>query len=228
MHNKRYPYMLKFSRDYLSCYIAHLDWIRFLQSALDISKLPLIYTEGYSTKPKLKFSPPLPVGLQSDTELVMIFLRENIGENIVGKSLEGGFPDGIEVLAVKFLHPSPPKNPFHAINGAKYEMRFPGELDDTIRRRVLDLINGNEKEDDIPDDIKKQHEMVVKVLNEDEFLENGDFIDYVARLESGRTFHPVKFAMALYRYLDLPHMPQGRKLSFLNIDDEGARFLFDF
>jgi hypothetical protein len=225
---KKIPYMLKFSRDYYSCYIAHLDWIRFIQVALDQSNLPLIYTEGYSPKAKLKFSPPLPVGLQSDTELVLIYLRENVTESVVGKAVEDKMPEGMDLLEVKLLHPAPPKNPFHTINGAKYEMHFPGEIDSDKRKAIIDIFEGNNLPDDVPDDIKGQFEWILKILNADEFLIGTGHIEYVARLESHRTFHPVRFSLALHKHLDLPHIPHGRRLSFLHIEETGARELFIF
>ncbi len=220
--------MLRFARDGFACYIGHLDWIRLVLVALDYTHLPIVYTEGYTPKAKLKFSPPLPVGLNSDTELVLIYLRENLSEDIIHQGFDYALPDGMSLLNVKYLHPQPPKNPFKSINGALYEMHFPMDLNPDERKQILDTLQGVGLPDDAPEIIHKQHGWILKNLNADKFLDGEDHVDYVARLESGRTFHPVKFALALKDYLDLPHLPQGRRLSFLNIEDEGARKLFDF
>ena len=230
--------MLRFARDGFACYIGHLDWIRLVQVALDYAHLPLVYTEGYSPKAKLKFSPPLPVGLHSDTELVLIYLRENLNEDIIHQEFDYALPDGMSLLNVKYLHPQPPKNPFKSINGALYEMYFPMKLNSGMRKNILNTMREAGLSDDAPEIIQKQHSWILKILNEDEFADKAvrapeehdyiDHIDYIARLESKRTFHPAKFALALKDYLRLPHLPQGRRMSFLHIEDEGARKLFDF
>ncbi|MCD6216638.1 DUF2344 domain-containing protein [bacterium] len=238
MQNRKFPYMLRFARDGFACYIGHLDWIRLVLVALDYTHLPIVYTEGYSPKAKLKFSPPLPVGLNSDTELVLIYLRENLSEDIIHQEFDYALPDGMTLLNVKYLYPQPPKNPFKSINGALYEIHFPMELNPDERKNILDTLQGVGLSDDAPEIILKQQDWILKILNGDEFADKAvrvpgqhdyiDHVDYVARLESGRTFHPVKFALALKDYLNLPHLPQGKRLSFLHIEDEGARKLFEF
>ena len=228
MHNDKFPYMLQFARDGFSCYIGHLDWIRNIQVALDITRLPLVYTEGYSPKPKLKFSPPLPVGLHSDTELVLIYLRDNLGEETIQNELENTLPDGMSILKVRYLYPQPPKNPFQSINGALYEMHFPMELNAVEKGAILSTFNGQNLYNNVPEVIKVQHDWIIKILNSDEFIADKSHLNFLASLESGRTFHPVKFAFALKEYLNLSHLPQGRRLSFLNIQPDGARKLFHF
>jgi hypothetical protein len=228
MNDHRNPYMLKFARNGFSSYIGHLDWIHIVQVALERANLPLVYTEGYSTKPKLKFSPPLPVGLCSDTELVLFFLAANVADSIIVNTFQDSMPVSMPLIGAKFLYPAPAKNPFHSINGAFYEMFFPMDLDDNSRRKILDLMGGNPDAVDLPSLISEQKGLVLKVTNSDEFLSGDDHIDYVARLEGGATFQPVKYAIAMKEYLNLPHLPQGRRLSFLNIHDDGARKLFDF
>ncbi|MBU1023135.1 TIGR03936 family radical SAM-associated protein [bacterium] len=228
MHNDKFPYMLQFARDGFSCYISHLDWIRNIQVALDITRLSIVYTEGYSPKAKMKFSPPLPVGLHSDTELVLIYLRDNLPEEIIQNEFEHTLPNGISLLNVRYLYPQPPKNPFQSINGALYEMYFPMELNITEKRAILDSFNGQNLYNDAPEIIKEQHGWVIKILNPDEFIVTEKHLNYIASLESGRTFHPVKFALALKEHLNLTHLPHGRRLSFVNIQPDSARKLFQF
>ena len=225
--DRNFTYMLKFARQDFARYIAHLDWIRIVQSSLDRSSLPLVYTEGYSPKAKLKFSPPLPVGCASECELVLIFLTENLSENTVLSSLENSMPDGMPLTNVQFMQISL-KNPFQAINSALYEMLFPFEMAHEQRIRILDVCMGGPLSG-IADNVSlDQSGLIVKVVNEEEYLDGVDRINLVAKLEEGKTFHPVKFAIELNRGLNLPHLPQPKKLAFLNIDEKVARKLFQF
>jgi radical SAM-linked protein len=225
--DKKYPYMLNFKRLDFSRYIAHLDWIRIVQSALDRSDLPLSYTEGFAPKAKLKFSPPLPVGCASLGELVLIFLRENLSESAILLSMDDSMPDGMPLTNVHYMQITM-KNPFQAINGALYEFSFPFEIQTEKRNEILAVCLGTPGSEIYDDELKNQSALIVKVINADEFIGGDDKIGFVARLEEGKTFHPVKFALALSRALSLVHVPQPLKKAFLNIDDKGARKLFQF
>jgi len=220
---KRYPYMLRFARHGFSRYIAHLDWIRIVQTALDRSGLPLIYTEGFAPKAKLKYSPPLPVGLASDCELVLIFLSRNLKPEFVMETLHGSMPDGILITGAHFMHPAPPKNPFQSINGALYEMIFHDEPLD--KKKIL---NAFDMKIEMSDELMTQAKLIVKIVNRDEFIDRENPLEYVAKLEEKQTFHPIKFSIALKNHLNLKHIPEGKKLAFLNIDEKGARKLFQF
>lgn len=215
--------MLKFTRHGFSRYITHLDWIRVLHTALDRSGLPIIYTEGYTPKPKVKYSPPLPVGLASDCELVLIYLSINLKPDLVKETMLDTMPEGIKITGVHFMHPAPPKNPFQAINGALYEMIFHEESLD--KQTIINLID---LKMELPHEIVEQAEMIIKVTNQDEFIKETNHIKFVAKLEEKLTFHPIKFAVAITNKLNLEHIPECKKLAFLHIDNKGARKLFQF
>lgn len=50
-------------------YISHLDLQRTMQRALTRAEIPLWYTEGFNPHPYLTFASPLPVGVNSVTEI---------------------------------------------------------------------------------------------------------------------------------------------------------------
>ena len=50
-------------------YISHLDLQRTMQRALTRAQIPLWYTEGFNPHPYLCFASPLPVGVNSVTEM---------------------------------------------------------------------------------------------------------------------------------------------------------------
>jgi len=223
---KQFTYMLRFARHGFSRYIGHLDWIRIVQTALDRSGLPLVYTEGYTPKAKLKYSPPLPVGLESDCELVLLHLSKRLTAETLMQSLNNSMPYGMNITGAIHLYHPLAKNPFQSINGALYEMLFHGRLTEEMKNRILDVFNNK---DGSNGEIIEQSNLIVKVVNDDLFLmETGNRIEYAARLEEKQTFHPVKFAMALKNHLALEYMPEGKKLSFLKIEGKGARKLFQF
>jgi radical SAM family uncharacterized protein/radical SAM-linked protein len=57
-------------------FISHLDLLRELERTFRRAELPLVYTEGFSPRPKLSAGPPLPLGWTSDAEWIDIELAE--------------------------------------------------------------------------------------------------------------------------------------------------------
>ncbi len=59
-------------------FVSHLDLVRTFSKIVVRSKLPLWYTEGFNPKPKLVFSAPLSVGIQSETEFLDVRLSRYV------------------------------------------------------------------------------------------------------------------------------------------------------
>jgi radical SAM-linked protein len=59
-------------------FISHLDWLRSIHRAVSRSKIPVAYSQGFNPKPKISFSPALPLFMESTSEFVDIELLENI------------------------------------------------------------------------------------------------------------------------------------------------------
>ncbi len=55
-------------------FISQLDLLRELERTFRRAELPLVYTEGFSPRPKLSVGPPLPLGWTSDSEWIDIEL----------------------------------------------------------------------------------------------------------------------------------------------------------
>ena len=71
-------------------YISHLDLMRTMTRVMARAHLPIRYTGGFSPKPHLVFSAPLPVGAQSPREFVDVaVLREVDLEEVVSRLNEG-------------------------------------------------------------------------------------------------------------------------------------------
>ncbi len=62
-------------------YISHLDLVRTFGKIVIRSGLPLWFTEGFNPKPKMVFSPPLSIGVESETEFLDLRLTERVDPN---------------------------------------------------------------------------------------------------------------------------------------------------
>jgi len=77
--NQEHPYRLWYLKDEVLRFVGHLDTVKLVERALRKADLPLVFTEGYSRKPKLITCPPLPVGFTSRMELLDFALTEPLG-----------------------------------------------------------------------------------------------------------------------------------------------------
>jgi len=68
-------YLIKFAKQNNMTLIGHIDMLRYFERIIYRSQLEVIFTEGFNPKPKMQFSPPLPVGMGSDYELALIKIK---------------------------------------------------------------------------------------------------------------------------------------------------------
>lgn len=82
-------------------FISHLDWLRLLHRAVLGAGLPVAYSQGFNPKPRLSFSPALPMFCEALAEYVDIDLVEAI-EDALGP-LNARLPEGGKALAQTLL-----------------------------------------------------------------------------------------------------------------------------
>ena len=98
-------------------YFSHLDLSRTVSRALRRSHLDIWMTEGFSPRPHLVFTPPLPLGYESVCE-IMDF-RLNLGAQLDKDAFINAFPPALRVREVYF-----PKRKLKEIAYAGYSLSF--------------------------------------------------------------------------------------------------------
>jgi len=79
-------------------FISHLDLVRLFQRASRRAKLPVTITKGFSPRLKISITKALKLGLESDSEEVIIGFDKNIVPEEFVKSLNNKLPEGVKVL----------------------------------------------------------------------------------------------------------------------------------
>lgn len=103
------PVRIKFSKKGDLMYISHLDLAKTMQRIMVRSDIDIWYSEGFNPQPKIVFAVPLPVGVESDCELLDIRTTSFIDNDEIRKRIEKNFPSEMKVLdvytpEVKFKH----------------------------------------------------------------------------------------------------------------------------
>ena len=79
-------------------FISHLDYIRAVERAMRRAELPLVYSEGFSPRPRISYGPPLSVGMTSEAEFIDVEIYCEIYVDHFIHVLNKFFPPGLSVL----------------------------------------------------------------------------------------------------------------------------------
>lgn len=102
-------------------FISHLELIEVFGRAARRAGLPIAYSNGHHPQPRLRFSPGLPLGAESDCEVLDLDLYEALDADSVGKRFDAELPDGLGVLAAESLPLAAP-SPEHGLTGFRYRV----------------------------------------------------------------------------------------------------------
>jgi len=91
-------------------FIGHLELVDVFSRAFRRARLPVAYSQGHHAKARFRFGPGLPVGAESDCEVIDVYLAEPLAPEQVAAALAAQLPDGlsiVETTAVPLREPSP-------------------------------------------------------------------------------------------------------------------------
>lgn len=121
-------------------YISHLDLQRTMGRVIARAGLPVWYTKGFNPHPKLVFGLPLPVGVESECELLDLRLDRDISNGAVRDMLNAKLTDELCVLDV-----TEPVMKFSDIAAADYTLRIVSAgVDDGTPAAVTALLTEGE------------------------------------------------------------------------------------
>ena len=85
-------------------FASHRDIAKVWERALRRANIPLIYSEGFSPRPKIAFGLALPTGAESECEYLDVQINnKNIGASLIGEipeTLNSHLPEGIRVTGM--------------------------------------------------------------------------------------------------------------------------------
>ncbi|MBQ8578847.1 MAG: DUF2344 domain-containing protein [Clostridia bacterium] len=100
-------------------FISHLDLQRFMKRAFVRSGLPIWFSEGFNPHPKMVFSTPLSIGIQSLCEFADTKMTSPVTPAQILDALNPCMPDELQLF-----YAAPPKMKMTDIGFARYEMHL--------------------------------------------------------------------------------------------------------
>jgi len=87
------PYSIKFSKKGRGTLLSALEITKLFEHAFRIAGIDIEYTKGFNPGPKMRFFVPLPVGVEGENEVVVVYLEE----------LKDGMIDGLQKILPDWL-----------------------------------------------------------------------------------------------------------------------------
>ena len=120
-------------------FISHLELIDVFTRALRRAALPVAYSGGHHPQPRLRFSPGLPVGAESDCEVVDIDFTDTLSVEDFAQRFGGQLPEGLTLLDVREVSLREP-SPDQGLSGFRYlvdvDSLINGDGGDDVDRRL--------------------------------------------------------------------------------------------
>lgn len=92
---------LTFAKGEAVRYISHLDLARALERAFRRAGLPLVYSQGFSPRPKFALGAALPVGVTGRAEVMDIWLSPPLQPVVVAQRLAAQMPRDMAIRAIR-------------------------------------------------------------------------------------------------------------------------------
>jgi radical SAM-linked protein len=108
-------------------FFGHLELVKIFLRAMRRAKLPVTYSEGFHPKPKVSFENPLPTGMESEEERMVLTLSEDIPADALADRLNAQLPEGLRALACARRKAGDP-----AADRCVYRVIFPGPVPEAL------------------------------------------------------------------------------------------------
>jgi len=165
-------------------YTSSLDISKIWERVLRRADLPILYTKGFNTRPRIQLAMPLPLGITSECEVIDVALREPIilDEEKLIALLVSVSPRGLDINKIEDARIG--ESAMQAlVLSAEYQIRFEDGIDKSLLQQKVDDILSQEKI--VVDQTKKRRRSVIDLRPLIIDLHVDDNIDLIAHLSVG-------------------------------------------
>lgn len=113
---------LKYKKEGNMKFLSHLELIKTIERVFRRMHLPMVFSKGFSPKPKINYAAPLPVGVSSECDYLDVELLEKIDVNHFIKTHEKFMPKGLVFLEGKYYKST--KSLMSMVTDSAYEIEM--------------------------------------------------------------------------------------------------------
>ncbi len=120
-------------------YTSNLDLAKIWERVLRRANLPILYSKGFNTRPKIQLASALPLGITSESEFLDVSLKEMILLDGLIEQIEAVSPAGLRVYAIAeaSIH-SPALQTL--VRSAEYRFHFENAVDHDLLQTQIDSL----------------------------------------------------------------------------------------
>jgi len=171
-------------------FISHHDTLQMFRRALSRAALPVRFTEGFNPHPKLSIPLPLPVGVASEAESIVVEFERPIDGETALRELQYQMPPNVKMTGARRLEPGERLHP--ALVRYRLDLRDrPGaDVESRIRKVSESATTPVERVDP-----KNGHRRTVDVRPYlADIRIDGNVIEFTLRVTGGGTAKPAEIA----------------------------------
>jgi len=134
-------YQIKFSKTEAMRFTGHLDLHTTLERTMRRANLPLVYSEGFTPRPKLSLASALPLGYTSEAEVAEFWLKEDMPIEQVAQAIHQSSPPGIVLQETRTAPPEAPKLQ-NSLTSAKFRVTLT-DAHPGLEKNVRELLSAD-------------------------------------------------------------------------------------
>jgi radical SAM family uncharacterized protein/radical SAM-linked protein len=191
----RFNYRVKYCKGAELRFLGHLDMVNSIQRACVSAQLPLEYSQGFSSHPRMAFGPPLPHGVCGQEEFVDIVTTHQL-EDIA--SVNGWLPSGLQLLGAARISPAVTSLNASIVAGRYHfvPISFVVEPAD-LQGRIKAFLSAGEVVVDVDKKGVLSKKDICPLVKELKVVANGGF-EGLLSMEAGKTCQPALMVQALF------------------------------
>jgi radical SAM-linked protein len=164
-------------------FFGHLELVNVFLRALRRAGIPVKFSEGFHPKPKVTFNDPLPTGIESEDERMVITVTHEVTPAALLQRLNAQLPEGLHAFACSADIDAPPRCSTFRIS---FEKSMPEPLKTSIANVDFDrdLVVCSPK--------GKLKKIALKDILKDIRMSNPAGIDMTLCCEPGKTVRPIE------------------------------------
>ncbi|UCC29037.1 MAG: DUF2344 domain-containing protein [Phycisphaerales bacterium] len=191
--DERQRWVFTYSVDGDLRFLSHRDTLRMFHRALARAALPVRYTEGFNPHPRVSIPLPLPVGMASNAESIVVeFEQPVVGEAVVGE-LDRQLPADIKMTGARHLKPGERLQPALARFRLDLGERSTTDVESRIRQ-ILEAAS-------LKVERASRKDGQVRAIDVRPYLADmhadGNSVEFGLRVSGGRTAKPAEIAQVL-------------------------------
>lgn len=102
--------LVKYSKQGEISLLSHRETMRCLERALRRSSLPLAYTSGFNPRPRISYSPALPLGVAAEADYLEVSLENGtVSAEEAIDEMNSALPEGLRVVGIQAMAPNIPR-----------------------------------------------------------------------------------------------------------------------